>query len=106
MTRSDYQLLGAVALAVFVAFLVNACFAVSVTRRVDSASIGDEVLVSINAYRATLGKPALRFDSRLAGADCLLTLQVDYDRSDWSVTDYLFNTYCWRSDVTCRWQRK
>lgn len=266
MTRSDYQLLGAVALAVFVAFLVNACFAVSVTRRVDSASIGDEVLVSINAYRATLGKPALRFDSRLAGAadfhnrwmrdngcfahqcpgepdpwqriqaagysyrtasevigrgyldaqdvvngwrsspahnaiitgdyadggcamledpqpppagasggpwwtcdfatggsslpvptptptprlvpvptptppaargglplgyvmevtgrfsvfglprpagcpslagtDCLLTLRVDYDLSDWSVTDYLYATYCARSDVTCRWRRK
>ena len=42
----------------------------------------------------------------LAGTDCLLTLRVDYDLSDWSVTDYLYATYCARSDVTCRWRRK
>ena len=261
MSRSDYQLLGAVAVAIFVTFLVNACFAVSVVPRARGAGVGEETVAAINAYRATLGKPAFRYDSRLAaaadfhnrwmrdhgcwahecpdepnpwerikaagynytraseviarqavtvdqvvmlwrnsaphnaiitdsyedagcamlegdggpwwtcafgshgapwlptspppptstpwvraptpvptpsmrgglplgytmevtgrfgafglprpagcpalaGMDCLLTLRVDYALSNWDVTDYLFNAYCWRSDVTCRWQRK
>ena len=262
MSRSDYQLLGAVAVAIFVAFLVNACFAVSVVPRARGAGVGEETVAAINAYRATLGKPAFRYDSRLAaaadfhnrwmrdhgcwahqcpdepnpwerikaagysytrasevigrgywdvasavagwrnspphnqiitdsyvdagcamledersretwwtcalasggspllptltpvpsptprqgadptptpgprpalpagwwmevtgrfstfglprpatcpslaGVDCLLTLRVDYDQSDWSVTDWLYTTYCARSDVICIWRRK
>lgn len=68
MNRSDYQLLGAVAVAIFVAFLVNACFAVSVVPRARGAGVGEETVAAINAYRATLGKPAFRYDSRLAAA--------------------------------------
>ncbi len=76
MTRSDYQMLVAVAVALLVALVLNAVFAVSVVPRARGAGppapasggIGEETVAAINAYRATLGKPALRYDSRLAGA--------------------------------------
>jgi hypothetical protein len=55
---------------------------------------------------STFGLPRPATCPSLAGVDCLLTLRVDYDLSDWSVTDYLYATYCARSDVTCRWRRK
>lgn len=55
---------------------------------------------------STFGLPRPTGCPSLAGTDCLLTLRVDYDLSDWSVTDYLYATYCARSDVTCRWRRK
>lgn len=256
VTKSDYRLLGLVAVALAFAFVLNACLGVTVTRRAGAAAPGDEAVTLINAYRAGLGLAPLRTDARLVGAadfhnrwmrdndcfahqcpnepgpgdrataagypsaavgevigrgyqdaaavvtgwrnspghdailrgryvdigcaglvdsggpwwtcvvgsaggsqplptatprqtaptpapsptarpglpagwlmevtgrfgvfglprptgcpalaglDCLLTLRVDYDLSNWSVTDYLYATYCHRDDVTCRWVRK
>ena len=71
MTRSDYQMLGAVAVALLVAFVLNlrvTPLTTADTRWASSVSIGEETVAAINAYRATLGKPALRYDARLAGA--------------------------------------
>lgn len=67
MTRSDYRMLGIVALAVFIAFLVNACFAVSVTRRVRADDVTD-IHSLINQYRASQGLPAYLVDARLSNA--------------------------------------
>lgn len=55
---------------------------------------------------STFGLPRPATCPSLAGVDCLLTLRVDYDQSDWSVTDWLYTTYCARSDVICIWRRK
>ena len=67
MTRSDYRMLGIVALAVFIAFLINACFAVSVTRRAHADDIVD-IHSLINQYRVSQGLAPYLVDTRLTNA--------------------------------------
>lgn len=67
MSRSDYQLLGAVAVAMLVAFVVNACFAVSVVPRAHA----DEVATlhdAINRYRVSQGLRPFLVDTKLVNA--------------------------------------
>ena len=68
VTKSDYRLLGLVAVALAFAFILNACLGVTVTRRAGAAAPGDEAVTLINAYRAGLGLAPLRTDARLVGA--------------------------------------
>jgi hypothetical protein len=63
MTRSDYQMLGAVAVALLVAFVLNlrvTPLTTADTRWASSVSIGEETVAAINAYRATLWLHAAR----------------------------------------------
>ncbi len=63
-------------------------------------------LMEVTGRFGVFGLPRPAGCPALAGLDCLLTLRVDYDLSDWGVTDYLYYTYCLRPDVMCRWPWK
>lgn len=68
MTRSDYRMLGLVAVTLLFAFLVNACFAVTVVPRARGADDVFEVHEFINWYRQSQGLQPFLVDARLSAA--------------------------------------